>query len=536
MSEEKIVSEILINVDSESDISSKEIRITEKDADSSLQFLEDHEQEFKDVEFTAADEKELSKNLYLWLFPLIFVINTILFVDKATLSYSSILGLFESTNINSAQYDDLNSIFYTGYTIGQLLNFVLQKSNMAKYMTYIIFSWSIIVFCHCGAYNFGGLIVLRFILGLIESTVVPALEVTMLQFFTPKQRATLQPVFWVSCVGSPVIIAGFIAYGVLWAKNTIAPWKIFMIITGGSTFFVAIWVALFYPSDPVGAKFLSNKQKYFLIKKIQGESKASIVQHVVKKEQIIECIKDPISWLFTFFSFFLMLANNLNYQQNLLYVSLGVTNLGSTLVSVAGGGFSSVFHLAGAAFIYFRPNSSALITTLGCIPSVAGGIAMITIPWGNKMGLLACLVLAANTYGIAYIVGLGWATSSCSGNTKRFFRQFMFMIAYGIANIISPQLWKGNQGNDKDGVNRYYAAWVIQIVLAWIGTPVIAWIIHFTLKSRNKKRLATIEAKGKESLGAVVKTDGNGHEIIDKVNIANLDLTDLENKSFIYPL
>ncbi|GMM35695.1 hypothetical protein DASC09_030200 [Saccharomycopsis crataegensis] len=533
MSEEKISS---INIDSELDSSSEEVRITEKYADPSLQFLEDHDEEFKDVKFTAVDEKELNKRLYLWLFPLIFVINAVLFIDKTTLAYSTILGLFESTHINAAQYDDLNSIFYTGYTVGQLLNFVLQKSNMSKYMTYIIFSWSVVIFCHCGAYNFGGLVILRFVLGLIESTVVPALEVTMLQFFTPKQRATLQPVFWISCVGASVIISGFIAYGVLWAKNSIPPWQIFMIITGGSTFFVAIWVALFYPSDPVGAKFLTEKQKYFLIKKIQGESRASIVQHVVKKEQIIECIKDPISWLFTLFIFLLMLSNNLYYQQNLLYVSLGVSDLGSTLVSVAGGGFSSIFHLAAAAFIYFRPNSTALISTLACLPSIAGGIVMITLPWHNKLGLLSCLLLASNTYGVTFIVGLGWATSSCSGNTKRFFRHFMFMASYGIANIISPQLWKGNQGHDKTGVDRYYAAWIVQIVLAWVGAPAIAWIIHFILSGRNNKRLAAIEAEGKNVLGSVVKTDDNGNEVINKVDVANLDLTDLENKRFIYPL
>ncbi|GMM35304.1 hypothetical protein DASC09_026290 [Saccharomycopsis crataegensis] len=514
---------------------SEDIKITEEYADPSLQFLEKYKNEFENQEFSEAEERELNKRLYLWLFPLLLTVSTVCFIDKATLSYASILGLFESTNINAAQYDDLNSIFYAGYTVGQLLNFVLQKTDMAKFMTYIIFSWSVVVFCHCGAYNFGGLIVLRFILGLIESTVVPALEVTMLQFFTPNQRATLQPIFWCSS-GNSVIIGGFISYGVLWAKHSIPPWKILMIILGGLTLIVTAWVAYIYPSDPASANFLTNKQKYFLIKKIQGETKASIVQHVIKKEQLIECLKDPISWLFTLFSFFLMMANNLGYQQNLLFVGLGVSRLGSTLVNVASGAFSSALHIVFAILIYYKPNSSALVTTLSCLPSMAGGIAMITIPWRHKLGLLASLLLASNFYGTAYIVGLGWATSSCSGNTKRFFRHFMFMIAYGIANIISPQLWKGNQGHDKDGEKRYYAAWTVQIVLAWVGTPIITWVIHSILKSRNNKRSAAIEAEGKDALGAVVKTDKSGNEIIDKVSIANLDLTDLENKRFIYPL
>lgn len=35
-------------------------------------------------------------------------------IDKATLSYASILGLFEETGINQTQYNNLNTLFYVG--------------------------------------------------------------------------------------------------------------------------------------------------------------------------------------------------------------------------------------------------------------------------------------------------------------------------------------------------------------------------------------------------------------------------------------
>lgn len=35
-------------------------------------------------------------------------------VDKATLSYASILGLFEETGIGNTQYNNLNTMFYVG--------------------------------------------------------------------------------------------------------------------------------------------------------------------------------------------------------------------------------------------------------------------------------------------------------------------------------------------------------------------------------------------------------------------------------------
>lgn len=156
---------------------------------------------------------------------------------------------------------------------------------------------------------------------------------------------------------------------------------------------------------------------------------------------------------------------------------------------------------------------------------------MVTIPWSQKLALLAMLVLSANTYFLAYIVAFGWAGLSCSGNTKRYFRHFIYGVFYGISNIISPQLWKGNQ------TNRYYAAWTIQIVLSWTLAPLVLALITYILKKRNAERREYIEQHPEVLFGTVVKTyPVTGEQTEEKVDIATLDLTDLENKAYIYPL
>lgn len=35
-------------------------------------------------------------------------------IDKSTLSYASILGLFEEAGINDSQYNNMNTLFYVG--------------------------------------------------------------------------------------------------------------------------------------------------------------------------------------------------------------------------------------------------------------------------------------------------------------------------------------------------------------------------------------------------------------------------------------
>lgn len=101
----------------------------------------------------------------------------------------------------------------------------------------------------------------------------------------------------------------------------------------------------------------------------------------------------------------------------------------------------------------------------------------------------------------------------------------MVMVAYAVANIISPQIWRA-----KDGP-RYIPAWIVQIVLSFSIAPSLALIIWFILNKRNKQRKLTLQEEG-EKKGFV--SDGSDGEI--EVDIAVLDLTDLENTNFIYPL
>ncbi|CCH43405.1 putative transporter [Wickerhamomyces ciferrii] len=512
-------------------LNSNKAHVNGSEADTTLKFINQHAH-LVTTPLTPESEQRIRWKLFIWLVPLLMLINTILFLDKSALSYGVLLGLFQDVNITTDQYNNLNSIFYTGYLLGQIpMHFILQRLNFGKFISITLFIWCILTFLTVLASNYGGLIVLRFLLGFFESIVLPALEITLLQFFNAKERAMINPIFWTTCVGPSVWIGGFISYGLLHLESSISNWKIFLIIIGGLTLLTSILSWFIYPSNPAEAKFLTIEERVLLINKIQNQSNSSIEQKKVKPYQIKECFKDPISWLFLAFALTSMIMNNIMFQANILYESLGVSNLGSTLVNVAGGGFATLYLIGGVIFIYKVKNSTAWIILIGAIPGLAGSIGMVTIPYDKKLALVACLVLAGNTFALSFIAAVGWSTSTASGYTKKFYRNIMFMFGYCIANIISPQIWKGNQAP------RYYPAWGIQIVISFFIPVVIGFIIHIILQKRNQERLKFIKENPDSKFGQVIINDlETGEEIIEKVEIANLDLTDLENKTFIYPL
>lgn len=290
-----------------------------------------------------------------------------------------------------------------------------------------MFLWSILTLLNCTAHNYGGLIALRFFLGMFESVLLPAIQMTLNMFFPPLELSRLQPLFWISCLGAPVP-AGFIAYGLLFSPSSVSPWKFFMIITGGITFLLAIYSWIFYPDNPAKARFLTLEEKVQTIRRVHEATKSSIEQKTFKMYQLREALRDPVTWLFFMSAFCLMICNNLTFQQSILYGKLGIGDFGSTLVSAVGGCFSVTCSVCAWIGLKFFPGRRAFWSTFWCMPAVAGGIAMVALPWSEKLALLAMLLLASNTFGITYIIALGWTSSSAAGYTKKLVRQALWMI------------------------------------------------------------------------------------------------------------
>uniref|UniRef100_A0A8H7NBJ2 Major facilitator superfamily (MFS) profile domain-containing protein n=1 Tax=Bionectria ochroleuca TaxID=29856 RepID=A0A8H7NBJ2_BIOOC len=493
--------------------------LSEKYADETLRLVEEYGDQVGPL--TPEKESKLRFKLYLYMMGLISAINLLLFIDKSTLGYAAILGLFEETGITKAQYNDLGTFFYVGYLAAQWPgHYAMQKLPFGKFIAVLVFMWGVALLLHCVATKFAGLVVLRIVLGACESVVVPAMEMTIGMFFNRKEQSFLQPVFWVTTQLAPVC-AAFISYGLLWTHSHVLPWKLFMIITGGVSILLSIVTWFYYPNNPGDAKFLTLEQRVHTIQRVQKSSQSSIEQKQFKKTQFLETIRDPVSWLFCLQAFTLMMSNNLTYgQQNLITTALGVDNLGSTLVAAAGGGFGVLVCIAGTIALRLWPSNLALHGLVWCVPAIAGGIGMVSMAWDQKLGMLACLLLAGHTYGNTYIIALGWTTSSAAGYTKKLTRNVIF----------------GYQD-----APRYYGAWITQIVVSWFGTPLILFVIQFVLRRRNKAKQQWIDSLTEEERiekqqGEVEQLDESGNLVTRKVDIAMLDLTDMENPFFIYPI
>lgn len=126
----------------------------------------------------ARDDAQLRRTLRkvdFRLIPLLFVTYMLNFMDKTILSSASVFGLIDDTHLVGQQYSWVSSIFYFGYFFWEYpTNFLIARVPVAKYIAFNTFFWGAVVALTAACVNYGGLLAVRFLLGVAEATITPA--------------------------------------------------------------------------------------------------------------------------------------------------------------------------------------------------------------------------------------------------------------------------------------------------------------------------------------------------------------------------
>ncbi|XBW35414.1 hypothetical protein QEN19_000980 [Hanseniaspora menglaensis] len=507
----------------------KKFDVTDKEAvDETLAFMLKYDA--TTPEMTDADEKKLTRKLYI-VVAVIAWTNLVFFMDKYTMGFASTFGFFEAIGIDGGvnRYNTMNTLYYVGYILGQSNLYWAQKFGNRKAMITLCFLWNVIMFLTCTLTSYQGAYVLRFFLGFVESVAMTLANITLQQLFPASQKFRIGQIFMIAAQFAQLPIS-FIAYGLLKQKTppSIPLWKVFVIIIGCLTTFTLFLIIWLYPTNPTDARFLTIEEKVWTIRRLQKTNGASIGTKRFKKYQAVEAIKDPVTWYYVGAMFSLMLCNNITYIENIIFTELGLTSVLNTyLVTAAGSGFYVVCGI----FTFFamkwwpRVWNNTFTIIFWVFICLVPCILMAALPWSVDKKVFLAMTLICSVFGCSWIGIVSAYQSSCAGYTKMLVRTGLSMAAYSIANIIASRIYYDS------AAPRYYVAWGIQSG-GFFFCIVFILLAYFTLSKRNVVRLAALELESEKDFG-LVETEGGEEKA---VNLANLDLTDLENERFIYPL
>ncbi|EEB86756.1 hypothetical protein MPER_16170, partial [Moniliophthora perniciosa FA553] len=126
--------------------------------------------------------------------------------------------------------------------------------------------------------------------------------------------------------GTAQIISGFLSFGTLHIKTSrFEPWQWLMIITGILTLLCALSFWFLFPDSPTNAWFLTLEEKAIAVQRIK-ENQTGIENKHFKKEQMIEALLDPKTWVLALFSALDNVPNSLTNQRQIIVSSFGFSN------------------------------------------------------------------------------------------------------------------------------------------------------------------------------------------------------------------
>ena len=192
---------------------------------------------------------------------------------------------------NNQKYANASMIFYIGYLVGTYpMMFLSQRYSTSRVISIATFLWGAVLMSTAGCYNYAGIMLNRFFLGFLESTVAPAFTVLVTFWWTREEQA-LRTGLWYSCVGVATTISPLINYGLGQTHGPIPSWKPIFLILGAIT---VLWSAVLFfalPDSPLTTKGLTEAERNIALRRLERNN-AGTISHVFNKAQFLEAFRD----------------------------------------------------------------------------------------------------------------------------------------------------------------------------------------------------------------------------------------------------
>jgi sugar phosphate permease len=210
----------------------------------------------------------IAKTRWYRLVPVAFITYSLAYLDRANFGFGTAGGMSKDLHITPTISSLLGSLFFLGYFFFQIPGTHYAATKSAKKLIF----WSLILWGVCAmatgmTSNVNFLIVIRFMLGVVESAVMPSMIILLSRWFTKKERSRANTFL---ILGNPVtilwmsILSGYLI-------NSLG-WRWMFILEGVPAIVWAFFWWNLVNDKPKDAKWLS-----------QGDKDA--LEAVMKKEQ-----------------------------------------------------------------------------------------------------------------------------------------------------------------------------------------------------------------------------------------------------------
>ncbi|QPI32365.1 MFS transporter [Serratia sp. CMO1] len=204
-----------------------------------------------------------------YIMPIVFITYSLAYLDRANFSFASAAGINEDLGITKGMASLLGALFFLGYFFFQIPGAIYAERRSVKKLIF----WCLIMWGGCASLtgvvsNIPMLAAIRFILGVVEAAVMPAMLIYISNWFTKSERSRANTFL---ILGNPVtvlwmsVVSGYLihAFG----------WREMFIIEGIPAVIWAFCWWVLAKDKPAQAGWLSADEKQALQQQLDEEQK-----------------------------------------------------------------------------------------------------------------------------------------------------------------------------------------------------------------------------------------------------------------------
>ena len=168
----------------------------------------------------------LAPGRWLRLMPIVFITYSLAYVDRANYSFGAASGMAKDLHISDSASSLLGALFFLGYFFFQIPGaHYAEKRSARRLIFWSLIAWGVLASAIGVISDIGLLYVIRFLLGSVESVIMPALLVFLSHWFIQEERSRANTFL---ILGNPItvlwmsVVSGYLVHAVGWRGMFIA--------------------------------------------------------------------------------------------------------------------------------------------------------------------------------------------------------------------------------------------------------------------------------------------------------------------------
>ncbi|CAM1505060.1 Fc.00g106970.m01.CDS01 [Cosmosporella sp. VM-42] len=430
-------------------------------------------------------ERKLLWKLDLCIYPTLFVIYMMSFLDRINISNARIQGLPKEIDLSGNRFNIALFIYFIPYILLEVpSNMLIRRLRPSFYLSALMFCWGVINMCMGFVHSYGALVALRFLLGAFEAGVLPGIiYVTSMYYKRHEFQKRMSFFFCSTLIGGA--FGGLMAYGIakIGGEQGYAAWRWIFIIEGAITAFLAIIAALLIADWPEQARFLSAEEKELVQRRLRLDTGDDCRMDTLNGFAYTRILRDWKIWLG---AFMYMGIGTTGYAgvffMPTILLEFGWKAEDAQIQTIPVYVLSAGCMLISAWFSDRFKHRYGFILTGACIATL--GYAMLLAQEGKSRDYKFAAVFLINGGGyIATPICLAWLQNNLSGHWKRAFGSALQVTLGNVAGIVGANIFLINESPT------YKTGYGTALGMLWMGT--LSATTMFALMWReNKKRAA----------------------------------------------